>query len=103
MLYPVPLTTETASAEDSWTLTGKSVSVFVGFLLLSPGSSCTQGFVCVLQESVFPVLCKFCDQIPLASKVKFPGGSQSLCQIPGLGNLLSALGKLSYIIVWAGM
>ena len=68
-------------------------------LLLSPGSSSAQGFVCVLQESVSPVLCKFCDQIPLASKVKFPGGSQSLCQIPGLGNLLLALGKLSYIIV----
>ena len=27
-------------------------------LLLSPGSWCTQGFVCALQESVFPVLCK---------------------------------------------
>ena len=46
---------------------------------------CT-GFVCVLQESVSPVLCKFCNQIPLASKVKLPG-SQSLCQIPRLGNL----------------
>ena len=45
------------------------------------------------------VLWQFCDQIPLASKVKFPGGSQSFCQIPGLGNLLCALGKLSYIIV----
>ena len=44
-------------------------------LLLSPGSSSAQGFVCVLQESVSPVLCKFCHQIPLASKVKFPGGS----------------------------
>ena len=28
-------------------------------LLLSPGSWSTQGFVCALQESVFPVLCKF--------------------------------------------
>ena len=28
-------------------------------LLLSPGSWSTQGFVCSLQESVFPVLCKF--------------------------------------------
>ena len=28
-------------------------------LLLSPGSWCAQGFVCVLQESVSPVLCKF--------------------------------------------
>ena len=54
----------------------------VGSLLLSPGSWCTQGFVCALQESVSPVLWKFCNQIPLASKVKFPGVSQSLCQIP---------------------
>ena len=28
-------------------------------LLLSPGSWCTQGSVCALQESVSPVLCKF--------------------------------------------
>ena len=28
-------------------------------LLLSPGSWCTQGSVCALQVSVFPVLCKF--------------------------------------------
>ena len=63
----------------------------VGSVLLSPGSWCAQGFVCALQESVSPVLCKFSDQIPLASKVKFPGGSQSLCQIPRLGNLLWVL------------
>ena len=31
----------------------------VGSLLLSPGSWCTQGFVCALQESVSPFLCKF--------------------------------------------
>ena len=31
----------------------------VGSLLLSPGSWCTQGSVCALQESVSPVLCKF--------------------------------------------
>ena len=30
-----------------------------GSLLLSPGSWCAQGFVCALQESVSPVLCKF--------------------------------------------
>ena len=29
----------------------------VGSLLLSPGSWCTQGFICALQESVSPVLC----------------------------------------------
>ena len=31
----------------------------VGSLLLSPGSWCTQGFICALQESVSLVLCKF--------------------------------------------
>ena len=39
---------------------GAYLGQFVGLLLLhSPGSWCTQGFVCVLQESVSPVLCKF--------------------------------------------
>ena len=31
----------------------------VGSLLLSPGSWCARGFVCALQESVSPVMCKF--------------------------------------------
>ena len=31
----------------------------VGSLLPSPGSCCTQGCVCALQESIYPVLCKF--------------------------------------------
>ena len=39
------------STGDSWTLTGKSGSVYCGSVLLSPGSWCTQGFVCVLQMS----------------------------------------------------
>ena len=47
------------SSRDSWRLTGKSGSVSVGPQLLSSGSWCTQGFVCALQESVSPVLCKF--------------------------------------------
>ena len=63
----------------------------VGSLLFSPGSWCTQGLVCPLQESVSLVLCNFCNQISAASKVKFSGGSQSLCQIPRLGNLLWVL------------
>ena len=37
----------------------------VGSVLLSPESWCTQGFVCALQESVSPVLCKCYNQIPL--------------------------------------
>ena len=40
----------------SWACLGQFL---VGSLLLSPGSWCTQGFVCALQESVSPVLCKF--------------------------------------------
>ena len=39
----------------SWASLGQS---HMGLLLLSPGSWCTQGFVCALQEFVSPVLCK---------------------------------------------
>ena len=67
------------------------VQSVVGSLLFSPGYWCAQGFVCALQESVSPVLWKVCDQIPLASKVKFSGGSQSFCGIPRFGNLLWVL------------
>ena len=63
----------------------------VGSLLLSCESWCTQSFVCTLQESVSLFLCRFCNQIPLASKVRFPGDSQSHCQIPWLGNLVRVL------------
>ena len=39
-------------------------------------------------ESVFPQSCeKFCNQIPRAFKVRFPGDSQSLCWILRLGSL----------------
>ena len=54
----------------------------MGSLLLSPGSWWTQGFICALQDFIKP-------HWPI--KVKFSGGSQSLCQIPRLGNLLWAL------------
>ena len=40
----------------SWASLGQSL---VGSLLLFPGSWCRQGSVCALEESVFPVLCKF--------------------------------------------
>ena len=40
----------------SWASLGQSL---VGSLLLSSGSWCAQSFVCALQESVSPVLCKF--------------------------------------------
>ena len=48
-----------ASARDSWTPMGMSGSVSWGSLLLSPGSWCTQAFVCALQESVSSVLIMF--------------------------------------------
>ena len=76
------------STGDSWTLTGNSGSVSCGV---------TAPFSWVLVRTRFclcpprvcsPVLWKFCNQIPLAFKVNFPGGSQSLCQIPRLGNLV---------------
>ena len=39
----------------SWASLGQYL---VGSLLLSPRSWCAQGFICALQESVSPVLCK---------------------------------------------
>ena len=40
--------------EHSWACLGQFL---VGSLLLSPGSCCTQGFVCALQESLFSQSC----------------------------------------------
>ena len=50
----------------------------VGSLLLSSGSWGAQGLVCALQESVSPVLWKFCNQITLTFKVRFPEDSVPL-------------------------
>ena len=44
------------TAGHSWASLGQSL---LGSLFLSPGPWCAQGFVCTLQESVYPVLCKF--------------------------------------------
>ena len=68
-------------------------------VLLFPVSWCMQGFLRALQESVSPVLWKFCNQILLAFKVKFPGDSQSLCQIPRLGNWFWAIKSASTSLV----
>ena len=55
-------------------------------LLLSPESWYVQGFVCAIPVSLFPlVLLKFCNQILLTFKVRFPGDSQSFYQIPRFG------------------
>ena len=76
---------------DSWTLTGKSGLVSCGVTTPFFWVLMHTGFVSNLQESVSPVLWKFCNQIPLAFKVKFSRGSQSLCQITRLGNLFWVL------------
>ena len=85
-----PLPTH-ASARDSWTLRVKYGSVSCGV---------TAPFSWVLVNTRFclcpPRVCfsspvEFCNQIPLAFKVKFFGGSQSFCQIPRLENLLWSL------------
>ena len=55
----------------------------MGWLLLSPGTWCTQGFVFVLLGSVSPVLCKFCSKIPLPSKVKSSGVLSPFARSPG--------------------
>ena len=52
-----PLTHSSATTPGhSWASLGQYL---VGSLLLSPGSWCTQGFVCAILESVSPVLWKF--------------------------------------------
>ena len=89
-----------ASTRESWTLTGKSRSVSCGVTAYFSWVWCTQGFICALQESVSLVLWKFCNQISLASKMKnvaakFSVGSQILCQIPKLRNLLGSQNFLS--------
>ena len=91
---PQTLPQATANPGLCWKLLGTHRQVWVSLLwghcslLLSPG---VHKVLFVPSKSVSPVLCKFCNQIPLASKDKFPGGSQSLCQIPRLGNLLWVL------------
>ena len=79
------------SARDSWTLVGKSGSVSCGDTAPFSRLLVCTSFVCALQESVSPGLRKFCNQIPLAFNIKFSGGSQSLCHILRLGNLLWVL------------
>ena len=86
-----------ASTGDSWTLTGKSGSVYSESLLLSLVSWCSQGSVCALQESVSPVLWKFSNQIPLATKVTFLGASQPFA---GSSGWEICCGLITVITVW---
>ena len=67
----------------------KLVSCGACSFLLSPGA---HKVLIVPSKSLFPQSSvKFCNQIPLDSKVKFSRGSQSLYQILRLGNLLWVL------------
>ena len=65
----------------------------VRLLLLSPGFC-----LCPTRVAVFPSLWTFCNQILLSFKVRFPGDSQSLCQIPRLGSLFWGLEPLQ--VLW---
>ena len=82
-----PLPTST-SVGDAQTFTDWSGSVSCGVTVPFPQVLVCTGFVCALQEwSVwFPQA--FGSSIPLAFKVRFPGDSQPLCQIPRLGSLM---------------
>ena len=58
LLHRVPQHPSTLpeTPQHSWARMGQSL---LSSLLLSSGSWYVQGFVCALQESVSPVLCKF--------------------------------------------
>ena len=53
VLWPMPLLETPGHSQASL------AQSLMGSLLLSPGSWWAQGFVCALQESVSPALCKF--------------------------------------------
>ena len=65
------------------------------FFLLTPGSH--KVLFVPFQESVSPVLWKFCNQIPLASKVKFPGGFSVPLPDPQVGK--SVVGPRNFLTV----
>ena len=71
----------------------------MGTLLRSPDSWCTQGFVCALQESVSPLLWKFCNHIPLTSEVKSPGEYARSVSLPDPQVGKSAVGPRTFITV----
>ena len=68
-----------------------------GSPLLSPGSWCAQGLVCALQESVFPVLWKFCNQMPSGFQSQIPWGFSVPLQDPQIGE--SVVGPRTFITV----
>ena len=83
--WPTPLLETSGNSQASL------AQSLVGSLLLSPGSWCTQAFVCALQESVSQSCGSSIIKSYWPSELNSLGGSQSLCQIPELGNLLCVL------------
>ena len=78
-----------ASARDSQTHTGKSGSISCG--VTAPFSLVlvhTRFCLCPPGVSVSSVLWKFCNQILLSFKARFPGDTQYICLIPRLWSLL---------------
>ena len=66
------------------------VQTSVGSLLLSLGLGAHKILFVSSKSgvSLYSVLWKSNNQIPLVFKVRFPGDSQTLCQIPRLGSLM---------------
>ena len=70
---------------------------FVGSLLFSPGSWCSQGFVCALKASVSPVLCKFCKN-PTGLQSQIPWDFSVPLPDPQAGK--SVVGPRTFLTVW---
>ena len=93
--HSMPLTLQQATSNPHlpWRLLDTYRQVWVSLLwghcsfLLGPG---THQVLFVLSKNLFPQSCVG-SVIKSHFKVKLPGGSQSLCQIPRLGNLLWVL------------
>ena len=77
-----PLLTHAFTGE-SWTLTVNSGSVSCGVTAPFSWVLVHTGFVCALQESVSPVLCKFWNQISLVSISNFLGFLSPFARSPG--------------------
>ena len=86
VLQSVPLTPQQATVDSRLRRRLKDTHRQVWLSLLWGHCSFPLGLgghkvLSVPSKSFSPVLWKFCNQIPLAFKIKFPGGSQSLCWI----------------------